>query len=71
MDDKAIPRHGQAVLARGGEVGVVTSGTLSPSLKVGIALASVDRAVADSGTALEVDVRGVPHPARVMQLPFL
>jgi len=71
MDDKAIPRHGQAVLALGGEVGVVTSGTLSPSLKVGIALASVDRAVADSGTALEVDVRGVPHPARVMQLPFL
>ena len=71
MDDKAIPRHGQAVLARGGEVGVVTSGTLSPSLKVGIALASVDRAVADSGTALEVDVRGVPHPGHVVRLPFL
>lgn len=71
MDDKAIPRHGHTVLARGSEVGVVTSGTLSPSLKVGIALASVDRSVAEAGTVLEVDVRGVPHPGHVVRLPFL
>ncbi|MGQ0796614.1 MAG: glycine cleavage system aminomethyltransferase GcvT [Methanobacteriota archaeon] len=71
MDDRAIPRHGQAVLVRGSQIGVATSGTFSPSLRVGIALASVGRAAAEIGTALDIDVRGVPHPAHVVRLPFL
>ncbi len=71
MADRGIPRHECAVLAEGRRVGTVTSGTLSPSLRVGIALASVDRAHASPGTALDVDIRGVPHPAHVVHPPFL
>src|SRR5207249_10402095 len=43
MEDGGIPRHGYRVLLRGAEVGPVTSGTMSPSLRVGIALASVNK----------------------------
>ena len=71
MEDRGIPRHACKVLAGGRDVGIVTSGTLSPSLRVGIALASVERTVSSVGTALEIDIRGKPHPARVSKLPFV
>ena len=71
MEDRGIPRHGYRVLLRGAEVGPVTSGTMSPSLRVGIALASVDKAASAIGTTLDVDIRGTLHPARVVKLPFL
>ncbi len=69
--DRGIPRHGCSVQVGGKAIGSVTSGTLSPSLRVGVALASVDAAHASVGTALEVDIRGTPHPAQVVRLPFL
>jgi aminomethyltransferase len=61
-----IPRQGNPVV--GG--GVVTSGTLSPSLEVGIGMAylPVDKAV--PGTEIEVDVRGKLRPAVVKQKPL-
>ncbi len=71
MADRGIPRHGCAVSAGGAAIGSVTSGTMSPSLRVGIALASLDRAHATLGTGLDVDIRGTPHPAQVVRLPFL
>jgi len=71
MEDRGIPRHGYRVLLRGAEVGQVTSGTMSPSLRVGIALASVNKAASAIGNTLDVDIRGTLHPARVVKLPFL
>ncbi|HEX9341772.1 MAG TPA: glycine cleavage system aminomethyltransferase GcvT [Thermoplasmata archaeon] len=71
MEDRGIPRHDFAVVSGGSPIGRVTSGTRSPSLRVGIALASVDRDHAAPETRLEVDIRGTPHPARVVPLPFL
>jgi aminomethyltransferase len=71
MDDRGIPRPGHRVLSRGVDVGHVTSGTMSPSLRVGIALASVEKGHASEGTALDVDVRGTQYPGRVVRLPFL
>ncbi len=71
MEDKGIPRHACPVLADGRAVGAVTSGTMSPSLRVGIALASVDPAHAAVGGHLDVDIRGVAHPAQIVRLPFL
>lgn len=71
MMDRGIPRHGCEVLAGGVRVGHVTSGTLSPSLRVGVALASVDPEHAIPGTALDVDIRGGVHPAQVVRPPFL
>jgi len=54
----------------GRQVGEVTSGTFSPSLKKGIALALLDRAVAE-GDGLTLDVRGRPAPVRVVKPPFV
>ena len=71
MADRGIPRHACAVLAGAARIGTVTSGTLSPSLRVGIALASVEPAYTKPGTALSVDIRGMPHPAEVVRLPFV
>lgn len=71
MEDRGIPRHGCRVRAGSEEAGVVTSGTMSPSLRVGIALASIEPAHAAPGTALQVEIREVRHPARVAPLPFL
>ncbi len=71
VTDRGIPRHECPVLASGMRIGTVTSGTLSPSLRVGIALASVDASHAAPGTSLEVDIRGSTHPAQVVHLPFV
>jgi aminomethyltransferase len=61
-----IPRQGNAVLG-GGEV---TSGTMSPSLGVGIGMAYVPVERAEPGTELEIDVRGKVRPAVVDKKPL-
>ena len=71
MLDRGIPRHECPVAVDGRRIGTVTSGTMSPSLRVGIALASVDREHASTGLTLDVDIRGTPHPAQVVRPPFL
>src|SRR6059036_3214493 len=43
----------------------------SSSLRVGTALASVDQRHATEGTSIDIDIRGTPHPGRVVRLPFL
>jgi aminomethyltransferase len=65
-----IPRQGNAVLAAGEEAGVVTSGTLSPSLEVGIGMAYVAAELAESGTEVEIDVRGKLRAARIESKPL-
>jgi glycine cleavage system T protein (aminomethyltransferase) len=70
MRDEAIARHGYPVLVDGAEVGVVTSGTLSPTLGERIAMAYVPAANAEVGAAVEVLVRERPHPAEQVKLPF-
>jgi aminomethyltransferase len=70
-EDRGIPRQGCAVLAGEAKVGEVTSGTLSPTLRKGIALASVHPAHAAPGTALAIVIRDRPSPARVAELPFV
>ena len=52
------------------EIGEVTSGSLSPSLGKAVALALVTPDVAESGTVLEVEIRGKRFPATVVDLPF-
>jgi len=71
--DRLIPRHGMAVLDEGDRpVGEVTSGTFSPTLRHGIALAYVVPEVAGEGTGLQVDVRGRRRGAvRVTRPPFV
>lgn len=71
MLGRGIPRQGYAVEGPEGPVGVVTSGTFSPSLSQGIALASVDIGCRAEGTELSVIVRGRSEPARVVRPPFV
>jgi glycine cleavage system T protein (aminomethyltransferase) len=66
IDGAGIPRQGNPV--QGG--GVVTSGTLSPSLEVGIGMAYVPAGQAAPGTRLEIDVRGKMRPAEVKEKPL-
>jgi aminomethyltransferase len=65
-----IPRQGNAVVIGGEEMGVVTSGTLSPSLDVGIGMAYVAAELAEPGTEIEIDVRGKPRAARIESKPL-
>jgi aminomethyltransferase len=69
--EKGVPRHGCRVLSGGREVGLVTSGTQSPSLRVGIALAYLDPGFTAPGTRVAVDVRGEGKAAEVVKPPFL
>ncbi|MBI5544225.1 MAG: glycine cleavage system aminomethyltransferase GcvT [Deltaproteobacteria bacterium] len=70
MTDKGIPRHGYPILKDGKQVGVVTSGTMSPSLKIPIGVGYVPTALAPEGSSFEVEIRGKPVGAKVAKTPF-
>lgn len=67
---RGIPRAHCAVAQGGQAVGEVTSGTFSPTLKQGIALALLHPDVAD-GDTVEIDVRGRAVEATVVKPPFV
>ncbi|RJQ85346.1 glycine cleavage system aminomethyltransferase GcvT [Amycolatopsis panacis] len=67
---RRAPRHGYRLLSEETEIGTVTSGALSPTLGYPIAMAYVDRAYAEAGTRLSVDIRGKIEPVEVVDLPF-
>jgi aminomethyltransferase len=70
---RGIPRPGMAVLGGDGrQVGEVTSGTFSPTLRTGVALALLDTAAGTAeGDLLAVDVRGRPQQVQVVKPPFV
>jgi aminomethyltransferase len=70
VEGRGIARQGHPVLAEGGEVGVVTSGTWSPTFEKALGMAYVGVDQAATGSALEIDVRGRRIPARVVDMPF-
>jgi aminomethyltransferase len=65
-----IPRPGCPVVREGEQAGMVTSGTLSPCLEVGIGMAYLRSDLAAAGTEIEVDVRGKLRGARVESKPL-
>jgi glycine cleavage system T protein (aminomethyltransferase) len=67
--DRGIPRQGNPIRTEHGD-GVVTSGSLSPCLEVGIGMGYVPIAAADPGTKIDVDVRGTLRPAEVRTKPL-
>ena len=70
LTGRAIARHDYPVLHNGERVGIVTSGTWSPTLGEPIALAFVPPALAKLGTELQVEIRGKAQPATVVRRPF-
>jgi aminomethyltransferase len=67
---EGIPRAGCGVLSGDEQIGVVTSGTLSPCMEVGIGMAYVRSDLASPGSELTVDVRGKRRAARVESKPL-
>ena len=69
--DRGIPRAGMQVRdSAGGVIGVVTSGTFSPTLKKGIALALISNSI-KLGDQVVIDVRGRDCVAEVAKLPLV
>ena len=70
FDSKRAARAHDKVFADGSEIGVVTSGSVSPSLGKAVALAFVQSGHAETGRVLDVEIRGKHFPATVVDLPF-
>ena len=70
LDGKRVPREQYPILESEQEVGVVSSGTFSPTLQQPIAMGFVAPEFAAAGTELDIDIRGRATPARVVELPF-
>ncbi len=70
MEGRNIARHDYPVVQAEETVGIVTSGTLSPTLGYPIALAYVPAQSAKIGQTLMVEIRGKTHPAQVVKKPF-
>jgi aminomethyltransferase len=72
MLGRGVLRAGQTVLAGDTPVGVTTSGTFSPTLQAGIALALIDTdAGVEDGQQITVDLRGRPAACEVVRPPFV
>jgi aminomethyltransferase len=70
IEGRGIPRPGNDVLSNGTRAGIVTSGTFSPSLEIGIGMAYVAAELAEPGTELEIDIRGRRRAAKVRSKPL-
>ena len=72
MIDKGIPRHDYPIMDAAGEViGRVTSGTMSPCLKIGVGMGYVATEHAAIGTEIFISVRDKKLKAKVVKPPFV
>ena len=67
---RVIPRHGFQILREGSTVGVITSGSLSPTLNTGVAMGYVEKTAAQEGTELDVRIRDRTEKTKVVKPPF-
>ncbi|NLG37568.1 MAG: glycine cleavage system aminomethyltransferase GcvT [Clostridiales bacterium] len=70
LTDRGIAREGARIFSGEREVGVVTSGTQSPTLRQAVALSLVEPPLHKPGAAVKVEVRGRMLEARTVRLPF-
>ncbi|RAM12928.1 glycine cleavage system aminomethyltransferase GcvT, partial [Listeria ivanovii] len=68
--ERGIPRHDYPVFLNGKEIGVVTSGTQSPTLGTNIGLALIDIAHTELGQEVEIGIRNKKIKAKVVATPF-
>ncbi len=68
--DKVFPRTGYPIVENGAAIGRITSGTVSPSLGIPIALGYVPRSLAKIGSEVTVAIRDRSVSARVVKPPF-
>lgn len=71
LTERGIPRHGYEIVdANGTIIGIVTSGTMAPSLNKGIGLGYVPAALASEGSEIFIRIRKNDVAAQVVKLPF-
>jgi aminomethyltransferase len=71
LTERGIPRHGYEIVdAAGNIIGIVTSGTMAPSLNRGIGLGYVPAALAAEGSEIFIRIRKNDVAAQVVKLPF-
>ncbi len=70
VEGKIPARHGYEIFKDDRKIGVVTSGTFSPTLQKAVAMAYVETPYAEHGTALVVNARGRMLAAKVIPTPF-
>ena len=68
--ERAIPRHGYPVFVNGQPSGMVCSGTMSPSLGIGLGTCYVPVAASAPGSSFEVEIRDKRVTATVVKMPF-
>ena len=72
MLERGIPRHDYPILnADGKEIGIVTSGTMSPSLNKGIGMGYVAKELSTPDSEIYIQVRKKQLKAKVVKMPFL
>jgi aminomethyltransferase len=70
VQSRQIARHGYPITVGGEPIGMVTSGTLPPTINRPIGLGYVPTALSAVGTAFEIEIRGKQIPAMVVKRPF-
>ncbi|SEK19241.1 aminomethyltransferase [Maribacter orientalis] len=71
LDERGIPRHGYDIVDGNGKtIGIVTSGTMSPSMGTGIGLGYVPPIFSEIGSKIQIQIRKNVIPATVVKLPF-
>lgn len=71
LNERGIPRHDYEITdAVGNSIGIVTSGTMAPSLNKGIGLGYVPIAYSEPGSIIYIQIRKNLVPATVVKLPF-
>ena len=71
LNDRGIPRQGYSIVdSHGKEIGIVTSGTMSPSLRKGIGLGYVPSVFSDPGSQVFIQIRKNAIPATIVKPPF-
>jgi aminomethyltransferase len=68
--DKGIARHGHKIFKEEKEIGIVTSGTLSPTLKKALGLSYIKTEFTQIGTEIEIEIREKKRKAKIVKLPF-
>ncbi|OEK08415.1 glycine cleavage system protein T [Flavivirga aquatica] len=71
LDERGIPRQGYDIVdSSGKKIGIVTSGTMSPSLGKGIGLGYVPTVFSDVNSKIQIQIRKKAVPATIVKLPF-
>lgn len=71
MLERAVPRHDYEIVDGAGNViGIVTSGTMSPSMNIGIGLGYVPTSLSTVDSEIFIRIRKNDVPAKVVKLPF-